>query len=368
VALNGATGVTVEGSVFTGNTAVDFGGGVVLSTNGALVVESSTFESNEAENGGGLYSAALTVSSRISDSIFTDNDGFLGGGGVYIQEALADVIVERTTFEANRAASLALAVDGGGGLYVGGINGGSTLTVDSSTFTGHEVFPGLFGFGSGLSLAVSEVGDGSAVRIINSTMSETAQEIVAAVNVGSPQGGSSITIEHSTIVAENVFRIDGGDESVTVRNSILVSGAVAGGGTLVGSTGEPVTLSWTLTSGSILPAAIVDAGGNQLSVDPQLGPLADNGGPTLTHLPAPASPALNAGDPDIVGEPAFDQRGDGYPRIVQERIDLGAVEVNAELAATGTDAVPGLLVWAFMLVLAGATTIALRRRTSSART
>jgi len=362
VSINGAASVTVQGTSFSSNVADSFGGGLVVSTGGGLVIESSSFTSNAGEKGGGIYSAALTEAANISDSVFTDNDGFLGGGGIYIEEALTDVIVERTTFEANRAAQLEIVVDGGGGLYVGGVNDGGSLTVDSSTFTGHEVFPGIFGVGSGLSLAVAEVGDGSAVQIINSTLSETAQEDVAAVNVGTPQAGSSTTIEHSTIVAENVFRIDGGDESVNVRNSILVSGAVADGGTLVGTTGEPVTLAWTLTSGSILPGAIVDAGGNKLSVDPQLGPLADNGGPTRTLLPAPGSPALNAGDPDIIGEPTFDQRGTGFDRVLQGRIDMGAVEADGELAATGAEAVPGLLASGLALLVLGVIALLPRRR------
>ncbi len=364
VSINGAAGVTIEGSAFSSNSAVTVGGGLVVSTGGGLVIESSTFESNEADQGGGLYTAPLTSTSRISDSHFTDNDGFLGGGGAYIQEVLAPVTVERTTFEGNRSVRLEIFIAGGGGLYAGGVNDGGSLTVDSSTFTAHEVFPGIFGLGSGLSIAVAEVGDGSEVRIMNSTLSETAQEEVAAVNVGTPRAGSRTTIEHSTIVAENVFRIDGGDESMTVRNSILVSGAVAGGGTLAGTTGEPVTLAWTLTSGSILPGAIVDAGNNTFSLDPQLGPLADNGGPTRTHLPAPSSPALNAGDPAIVGAPAFDQRGTGFPRILQGGIDLGAVETTAELAATGPATVPWLLTGALALLLLGAGLSASRRRSA----
>ncbi len=40
-------------------------------------------------------------------------------------------------------------------------------------------------------------------------------------------------------------------------------------------------------------------GSNQFGVDPQLGPLADNGGPTLTMLPAPTSPALDQGSSEL---------------------------------------------------------------------
>jgi hypothetical protein len=62
------------------------------------------------------------------------------------------------------------------------------------------------------------------------------------------------------------------------------------------------------------------SGGNNVSIDnPQLGPLADNGGPTLTHALLPGSPALDAGDPDAeagmndVSE--YDQRGAPFVRV-----------------------------------------------------
>jgi len=57
-------------------------------------------------------------------------------------------------------------------------------------------------------------------------------------------------------------------------------------------------------------------------VDPQLGPLADNGGLTLTHLPPAGSPAVNAGGTFC---PTTDQRD--LPRPVGA-CDIGAVEVQ----------------------------------------
>jgi len=76
-----------------------------------------------------------------------------------------------------------------------------------------------------------------------------------------------------------------------------------------------------------------DAGsGNNLpfGTDLQLGPLQDNGGPTLTHEPGPNAPPVNAGDPAFVPPPDFDQRGPGFPRVVGAVIDIGAVERNPE--------------------------------------
>jgi hypothetical protein len=66
-----------------------------------------------------------------------------------------------------------------------------------------------------------------------------------------------------------------------------------------------------------------------LDVDAKLGPLADNGGPTLTHALLSGSPAIDAGDPNPVEAPMWDQRGPGFSRIVSGRIDIGAYEVQA---------------------------------------
>lgn len=74
-------------------------------------------------------------------------------------------------------------------------------------------------------------------------------------------------------------------------------------------------------------ATITDNGGNVFNQDPQLGALQNNGGPTQTQLPASTSPAVNAGDPAFAPPPATDQRG--LARVVNGRIDMGAVEINA---------------------------------------
>src|SRR4029450_7767982 len=71
--------------------------------------------------------------------------------------------------------------------------------------------------------------------------------------------------------------------------------------------------------------------GDQINSDPLLGPLQDNGGPTFTHALLPGSPAINAGDPSFTPPPDYDQRGPGYPRVVDDRIDIGAFEVQHTL-------------------------------------
>ena len=56
-------------------------------------------------------------------------------------------------------------------------------------------------------------------------------------------------------------------------------------------------------------------------------PLADNGGSSLTHALVDNSPAIDAGNNDEAeGLLLFDQRGDGFGRLVGEAVDIGALE------------------------------------------
>ena len=68
--------------------------------------------------------------------------------------------------------------------------------------------------------------------------------------------------------------------------------------------------------------------GDQINTDPMLGPLQNNGGPTFTHALLPGSPAINAGDPNFVRPPYYDQRGPGFDRVRGGRIDVGSFEVQ----------------------------------------
>jgi hypothetical protein len=59
------------------------------------------------------------------------------------------------------------------------------------------------------------------------------------------------------------------------------------------------------------------------NTNPRLGPLTDNGGPTLTHALLPGSPAINAGDCSG-GTISRDQRG--VTRPLGSACDIGAYE------------------------------------------
>ena len=74
--------------------------------------------------------------------------------------------------------------------------------------------------------------------------------------------------------------------------------------------------------------------GNLVGVaDPGLDGLGDYGGPTPTIALLPDSPAINNGSPALAVDPqgntlSTDQRGTGYPRIVDGKVDIGAFETG----------------------------------------
>jgi hypothetical protein len=121
------------------------------------------------------------------------------------------------------------------------------------------------------------------------------------------------TLTHITVVDNLGFGLRlGGINQTTVRNSIIDS----------------------FPSGAqeLAPGS----SHNLIGVNPGLGPLADNGGPTKTHALLPGSSAIDAGDPTatpgVGGTPRFDQRGIPYIRVYDgnddgnARIDIGAYE------------------------------------------
>jgi hypothetical protein len=87
-----------------------------------------------------------------------------------------------------------------------------------------------------------------------------------------------------------------------------------------------------------------DATGNLLGVDPLLGPLQNNGGPTLTHALLGGSPAIAAGNPGGCRDQngnllTTDQRGFARPAAGSPFCDIGAYEAGAAATPTPTPTV-----------------------------
>ena len=106
----------------------------------------------------------------------------------------------------------------------------------------------------------------------------------------------TITGNHADVSTGGLYNLS----TVALRNSIVA------GNTAVSNNND-----WQ----DVLSGVTTDLGNNIRSGDPMLGPLQHNGGPTLTRMPLPGSPAIDAGDNAAAAAAGLtnDQRGAGLP-------------------------------------------------------
>jgi len=320
VGFGGGGGATLQiaDSTLTGGNAAGFGmssGGNLCMIGGKLILERSTVSGGEATNGGGLSLQALTEDSTISSSTISGNQGDTTGGGI--------------------------ALTGSPGV---------TVTIDSSTISGNTA--GLSGTGPGIGVGGGVYLANGNLRIVNSTVSGN-----LATRWGGGISAQGSLLLRLTTVTGNTANVDGGSILVYPTPPELDHAIVANGTPedLAPVPGLGSALPLTVTANYSLveaPGSVLLAGAHNLvGVDPLLGPLANNGGPTLTHLPLPGSPVIDAGDPAIPSPPPTDQRG--FQRIIGAAVDLGAVEVGGAIVEAPTLSPWGIAVLSTLLLGAG---------------
>ncbi|HJZ48490.1 MAG TPA: choice-of-anchor Q domain-containing protein, partial [Roseiflexaceae bacterium] len=123
--------------------------------------------------------------------------------------------------------------------------------------------------------------------------------------------------------------------SATIGNTLITGNTVSGGTSMQTDISSAFTSAGYNLIGDGTGGTGFNAPGDQVGtsanpIDPLLGPLADNGGPTRTHALLVGSPAIDAGNPAPVGDgggacPPNDQRGFG--RV--GRCDIGAYEFGS---------------------------------------
>jgi hypothetical protein len=178
--------------------------------------------------------------------------------------------------------------------------------------SGNQVF-GTGDFGGG----AIYFDDGS-VTITNSTLTGNSANIAGAIGINADDAGESLTIRNS-IVAGNTadtnpdFTAPGNPGTNLVVDHSLIG---RNDGTSLTATGTTPGANGNLIGGNNSGAAI----------NPQLAPLANNGGPTLTHALLSNSPAINKGSNALVAGVTTDQRGNPFARIFDPTVDMGAYE------------------------------------------
>lgn len=162
--------------------------------------------------------------------------------------------------------------------------------------------------------------------MINSTLSGNSADIAAAAWLY-----PYTFILNSTIAFNEGTPTPGLDCGARVmsRDNLLVSSIVARNtctaGTPVDVDAEDPFGFGPISGGhNLIGVAIGQMPADTIFANPRLRPLANNGGPTRTHLPASDSPAINRGQ-NLLNQ-AYDQRGQGFARVKGGIPDIGAVE------------------------------------------
>ena len=213
---------------------------------------------------GGIFTRSGDVSltsSTLSGNSTSGNDA--DGGGIFTRSG--DVSLTSSTLSGNSTS--------GGGANGGGISTSSgDVSLTNSTLSGNAAAMGV----------------GGGVFVFGSNFRTPSFTIENSIVAGNTDSGTAPDLQPNL------------DSTLTINNSLIGSTdlTIGGTGNQIGSIAEPL--------------------------DPLLGPLAFNGGPTQTHALLVGSPAINAGNDGVTQ--TEDQRG--LARNVNG-VDIGAFERQA---------------------------------------
>lgn len=358
--------VTITNSTFTGNSststladAFGFAGGfgIESATGFNLVVTGSTFSNNTGVgNGAGgsggnglrmLASAASTA--NITSSTFSGNSGTGGsshqGPGMTVFTTATGTL-SGTWDRVNVTGNIGTAA---GGILLNSTGGAMTITLQNSTISGNSGA----GFAGGLIASNSGATSGAAnvLNIINSTISgNQTGGAGGGLFVESPATTGSfsanlnfVTITNNVANSDNTGIESGGGifrggtlNTFNLKNSVVSGNLLGTGGTAPDVAGAVTSQDYNHI-GNLTGATITGSTANNTTGNAQLGPLANNGGSTQTHLPSAGSPVVNQ-IPNSVNDCGttivLDQRG--LPRPVLGSCDKGSVEVAGAAPTTAT--------------------------------
>ncbi len=216
-------------------------------------------------------------------------------------------LIQDSSFISNRAESnVALLLDATG-----------NYTVRNSTFSLNE---STNGSGSIVSFNLHAASGTDTFSLINNTLARNFTGTGAVLNTIAFVPGGVATALGGPLNANG---------NVVIRNSIIamsVPGSLGGNSIFAPSTaGFNYAISHSLFEPVFAPNSFCTGTGMKCGVDAKIEGLQFNGGgQKYTHALRAGSPALDAGDNSVAT--AFDQRGIGFPRIVNSIIDMGAFE------------------------------------------
>jgi CSLREA domain-containing protein len=352
--------LTLTNSRVNGNNSTGEGGGIYVS-NSTLTLTNSRVDGNDANSaGGGMLVSSSTLT--LTDSRIDGNNGSYTGGGIDVESGTMTLTNSR--INDNTAGYSGGGIDAGSGIMtltnsrvysntVTGSGGGISLSLGTMTIIGSQVSTNTSGFAGG------GISSGGALTLVNSTMSGN--------NAVATGGGINVVIGTTSLY------------NVTITNNIADSNADDdgdGGGVYITLTDGTLTATHSIIGGNVdnSPASNQhpdcsglltsqgynliedttgctiggDTTGNITGTSPNLGPLQNNGGQTLTHALLAGSPAIDAGNPagclDQAGlSLTTDQRGfvrpvDGDGDTISV-CDMGAYEYDSPGSTSPADLV-----------------------------
>jgi hypothetical protein len=304
----------------------------------ALTITNGFADKQPVLDGGGIYNDHATLT--VGNCTISNNSAFRDGGGVHNAGA-ATMTLNGCVINANATGN------DGGGICNDGIGGAAILEINNSTVSNNTAYHGAGICNDG------RLKGATLLQISNTTLNDNSagDDAGAILNIADTKG--TAILSNCTISGNSAQSYGGGINNVaglTITNTTFSGNSANFGGSI--AIGNPVTVS---IGDSVLKAGksggnifndggtvisrgynvssddaggYLNAPGDQLNIDPLLGPLQDNGGPTFTRALLPGSPAIDAGDPNFTPPPSYDQRGPGFPRVVNGRIDVGSFEVQ----------------------------------------
>ena len=360
---DGAGSIVINsGTVISGNTSLNQGGGIFLDAiqSGAvfqganLTMQATVVSENRAlgslASGGGIANAGNGTVSIANSTVQNNSSGNLGGGfdDVNCQGTLS---VSSSAFLGNTALNNAGAIADCGpmtsiafseidGNSTGGVGGGifatgTTLTVQNSTIANNTASLN----GGGIELQTSGSG-GGASSVTNSTITNNTADNNAGANGGGldAPGAFTGTLNLSSVTISGNYASNGGGlfwggasgSATNLVNTIVAKNSAStgpdannpaatftdGGGNLIGIAGAG-------SGNTGFTDATTQTGTPASPLDPLLGPLQNNGGRTQTLGLLTGSPAIEKG---LTTSVTADQRGVRRPQGA--KFDVGAYEFN----------------------------------------
>lgn len=278
-------------------------------------VANTTDTGNAAGAGVWAHGNVFAMDSRVVDNIAISENASALGGGIY---AKGSVAIQATTISGNDAEGNAISE--GGGIFVEG-----NLVISRATLSGNHssIGGGLFVDGRNAT---------TTPRIDNSTISGNSADAVGGVFARVSTNFYNDTIAFNTTPASTSSSAGVGlyleFNSVVESTIVILNKAGSAAFDVGGSSGVTVTGTHNMfhvVSGlvHVTPGSSTDGNASDIF------PLADYGGPTLTHALRFGSTAINHGS--NVPNVTQDQRGASFPRVVGSSPDIGAFEFNPDI-------------------------------------